>query len=216
MGACFSDAKGGQMAVGGAQQQTTNSGGVSTTAGGAAHNDAVDFFLRTKGLNALFTQIESDPIAVVYIKKRDGALEELGRTEVIMNSLEPAWIEKINVAYQFEIVQQLVFHVYDVDTRYHNLHVKTLKLKDQEFLGEASCAISEESTPDNIAACLNPVILLHLREEAGEYLEESKLKELVKRYSEFINFPIYLWAIKEVDVEVLEGGNVASSSPASD
>ncbi|GMP40524.1 hypothetical protein CsSME_00010944 [Camellia sinensis var. sinensis] len=58
MGACFSDAKGGQMAVGGAQQQTTNSGGVSTTAGGAAHNDAVDFFLRTKGLNALFTQIE--------------------------------------------------------------------------------------------------------------------------------------------------------------
>ncbi|KAL7205039.1 hypothetical protein ACSBR2_018042 [Camellia fascicularis] len=172
MGACFSDVKEGQMAVGGAQQQKTmNSGGVSTTTGGAAHNDAVDFFLRTKGLNALFTQIElslsasklldrdivskSDPIAVVYIKKRDGALEELGRTEVIMNSLEPAWIEKINVAYQFEIVQQLVFHVYDVDTRYHNLHVKTLKLKDQEFLGEASCAISEIVTKQNQSLTLN-------------------------------------------------------------
>ncbi|CAL5380950.1 unnamed protein product [Camellia sinensis] len=167
MGACFSDVKGGQMAVGGAQQQKTkNSGGVST-----AHNDAVDFFLRTKGLNALFTQIElslsasklldrdivskSDPIAVVYIKKRDGLLEELGRTEVIMNSLEPAWIEKINVAYQFEIVQQLVFHVYDVDTRYHNLHVKTLKLKDQEFLGEASCAISEIVTKQSRSLTLN-------------------------------------------------------------
>ncbi|KAI8025124.1 Protein BONZAI 3 [Camellia lanceoleosa] len=147
------------------------SGGVGTTAGGAAHNDAVDFFFRTKGLNALFTQIElslsasklldrdivskSDPIAVVYIKKRDGALEELGRTEVIMNSLEPAWIEKINVAYQFEIVQQLVFHVYDVDTRYHNLHVKTLKLKDQEFLGEASCAISEIVTKQSQSLTLN-------------------------------------------------------------
>ncbi|GMP40514.1 hypothetical protein CsSME_00010936 [Camellia sinensis var. sinensis] len=167
MGACFSDVKGGQMAVGGAQQQKTmNSGGVST-----AHNDAVDFFLRNKGLNALFTQIEvslsasklldrdivskSDPIAVVYIKKRDGLLEELGRTEVIMNSLEPAWIEKINVAYQFEIVQQLVFHVYDVDTRYHNLHVKTLKLKDQEFLGEASCAISEIVTKQSRSLTLN-------------------------------------------------------------
>lgn len=43
---------------------------------------------------------------------------------------------------------------------------------------------------------------MHLREEAGEYLEESKLKDLVKKYSEFINFPIYLWATKEVDVEV--------------
>ncbi|KAI8027682.1 Protein BONZAI 3 [Camellia lanceoleosa] len=172
MGACFSDVKGGQMAVGGAlQQKTMNSGGVSNTTGGAAHNDAVDFFLRTKGLDALFTQIElslsasklldrdivskSDPIAVVYIKKRDGSLEELGRTEVIMNSLEPAWIEKINVAYQFEIVQQLVFHVYDVDTRYHNLHVKTLKLKDQEFLGEASCAISEIVTKQSRSLTLN-------------------------------------------------------------
>lgn len=28
------------------------------------------------------------------------------------------------------------------------------------------------------------------------------LQDLVKRYSEFINFPIYLWASKEVDVEV--------------
>lgn len=28
------------------------------------------------------------------------------------------------------------------------------------------------------------------------------IQELVKRYSEFINFPIYLWASKEVDVEV--------------
>ena len=30
----------------------------------------------------------------------------------------------------------------------------------------------------------------------------SFLQDLVKRYSEFINFPIYLWASKEVDVEV--------------
>ena len=28
------------------------------------------------------------------------------------------------------------------------------------------------------------------------------LQDLVKKYSEFINFPIYLWASKEVDVEV--------------
>ena len=35
-----------------------------------------------------------------------------------------------------------------------------------------------------------------------EYLEEKKLKELVKKYSEFINFPIYLWSSKQVDKEV--------------
>lgn len=35
-----------------------------------------------------------------------------------------------------------------------------------------------------------------------EYLEESKLKELINRYSEFINFPIYLYAKKEISKEV--------------
>ncbi|XP_058216509.1 protein BONZAI 3-like [Rhododendron vialii] len=155
MGACCSDVRGGQEAVGGAQQQRS----IAAGGGGAGHNDAVEFFYRTKGVEALFTQIElsltasklldrdivskSDPMAVIYAKKRDGSLEELGRTEVIMNCLDPAWIEKINVAYQFEIVQPLIFHVYDVDTSYHNLPVKMLKLKDQEFLGEASCVLSE-------------------------------------------------------------------------
>nr|CAN65570.1 hypothetical protein VITISV_025897 [Vitis vinifera] len=86
---------------------------------------------------------KSDPMVVVYTKKRDGTLEELGRTEVIMNSLDPAWIKKITVAYHFEIVQPLIFHVYDVDTKYYNLPVKMLKLNDQEFLGEGGCVLSE-------------------------------------------------------------------------
>nr|POF02814.1 protein bonzai 3 [Quercus suber] len=87
---------------------------------------------------------KSDPMAVVYAKKRDGKLEELGRTEVVLNSLNPAWIEKVTAAFQFEIVQPLVFHVYDVDSNYHNIPVKSLKLNDQEFLGEATCVLSED------------------------------------------------------------------------
>lgn len=47
-------------------------------------------------------------MAVVYVKRRDGTLEEIGRTEVILNNLSPAWIEKIAIAYQFEFVQPLV------------------------------------------------------------------------------------------------------------
>ena len=36
-------------------------------------------------------------MAVVYAKKRDGKLEELGRTEVVLNSLNLAWIEKLQL-----------------------------------------------------------------------------------------------------------------------
>ena len=46
------------------------------------------------------------------------------------------------------------------------------------------------------------LISLHLKKDALEYLEEAKLKDLIKRYSEFINFPIYLFSTKTVKEEV--------------
>merc|ERR550514_1917005 len=36
-------------------------------------------------------------------------------------------------------------------------------------------------------------IILHLKEEAQEYLDSGKLGDLLKKYSEFITFPIELW-----------------------
>ncbi|KAK3200451.1 hypothetical protein Dsin_023866 [Dipteronia sinensis] len=50
-----------------------------------------------------FTQMESDPMAVVYVKKREGTLEEIEHTEVIMNSLNPAWIVKEGVLNHFKL-----------------------------------------------------------------------------------------------------------------
>ncbi|KAG5537303.1 hypothetical protein RHGRI_024674 [Rhododendron griersonianum] len=86
---------------------------------------------------------KSDPMAVIYGKGRDGVLKEIGRTEVVLNSLNPKWIRKHTVAYHFEVVQTLLFRVYDVDSQWHDLDVKMLKLDDQEFLGEATCTLSE-------------------------------------------------------------------------
>jgi len=36
-------------------------------------------------------------------------------------------------------------------------------------------------------------IILHLKEEAQEYLDSGKLSDMLKKYSEFITFPIELW-----------------------
>lgn len=47
-------------------------------------------------------------------------------------------------------------------------------------------------------------LTLHLKEDAAEYLEEHKLKSLITKYSQFINFPIYLETTEEVEVEVKE------------
>ena len=42
---------------------------------------------------------------------------------------------------------------------------------------------------------------LYLKEEAKDFLEQSTLEELVKKYSQFINFNIYLWKSKTEEVE---------------
>lgn len=47
-------------------------------------------------------------MVVIYTKGKDGTLEELDRTEVVQNSLNPKWIHKLNITYQFEVVQTLV------------------------------------------------------------------------------------------------------------
>jgi len=47
-------------------------------------------------------------------------------------------------------------------------------------------------------------VTLHLKEDAHDYLSEDKLKEASKKYSQFIQFPIYVKVKKEVDSEAEE------------
>uniref|UniRef100_H3DF20 Endoplasmin n=1 Tax=Tetraodon nigroviridis TaxID=99883 RepID=H3DF20_TETNG len=44
-------------------------------------------------------------------------------------------------------------------------------------------------------------ITLVMKEEASDYLELETIKNLVRKYSQFINFPIYVWASKTETVE---------------
>merc|ERR1711953_796860 len=47
-------------------------------------------------------------------------------------------------------------------------------------------------------------VTLHLKEDAHDYLSEDKLKETAKKYSQFIQFPIYVKVKKEVDTDTEE------------
>merc|ERR1712168_1691991 len=74
--------------------------------------------------------------------------------------------------------------------------------EDKQHIWEsdaASFSIAEDPRGDTLKR--GTQISLYLKEEAKDFLEQSTLEELVKKYSQFINFNIYLWKSKTEEVE---------------
>ncbi|CAN6315245.1 unnamed protein product [Urochloa humidicola] len=116
---------------------------------------------------------KSDPMLVIYTNI-NGKLEEIGRTGVILNSLDPSWITKATMSYQFEIVQTLMFRIYHGETNYHHTPVKMLKLDQQDFLGEACCNLSEIVTKFNHSLQLPPALSEMVnKEDSNMWMEEQ-------------------------------------------
>ncbi|XP_078342842.1 copine-8-like isoform X2 [Oculina patagonica] len=78
---------------------------------------------------------KSDPMVVMFTQAM-GSKEwrEMGRTEHIMNTLNPDFVKTFTIHYFFEEMQKLRFEVYDVDKN-------SPKLSDHDFLGAAECTL---------------------------------------------------------------------------
>lgn len=86
--------------------------------------------------------------------------------------------------------------------------VVTKNNDDEQLIWESSAASQFTITPDPRGNTLGrgTEVTIHLKQDAQEFAEESTVKDLIKKYSEFINFPIYLRVFREVSKEVpIEG-----------
>jgi heat shock protein beta len=67
---------------------------------------------------------------------------------------------------------------------------------------DASFTVTKDPRGDTLRR--GTEVKLFLKEDAGEFLDQSRLEELIKRYSEFVTFDIKLWASEEKTVEVID------------
>ncbi|XP_057490061.1 endoplasmin homolog [Actinidia eriantha] len=132
---------------------------------------------------------------------KEDLIKNLG---TIAKSGTSAFVEKMQTSGDLNLIGQFGVGFYSVYLVADYVEVISKHNDDKQYVWESKAdgafAISEDTWNEQLGR--GTEVRLHLREEAGEYAEESKLKELVKKYSEFINFPINLWASKEADVEV--------------
>jgi heat shock protein 90kDa beta len=70
------------------------------------------------------------------------------------------------------------------------------------WTSESAAAYTVEKDPEGNTLGRGTIVRIYLKEDALEFLNHKKVSKLVKRYSEFIDFPIFIHNKKEVEEEV--------------